>query len=129
MLDNSQDRECETKLSNLSYQRKIEFIGYYEKIALLVQSNVIEKNLAFYFFAYYAIRCWQSNAFWKDLNRNGAYWRLFANYAQEMEETESSFTKHPNINQLIQNLHIDRRSNDWSLAKDTIKPITDAKKN
>ncbi|BBD64336.1 hypothetical protein NIES4072_20010 [Nostoc commune NIES-4072] len=84
----------ETNDSNLvevSWSEKVELLGFYEDIALMVNSGIIKHNVAFYMFGYYAIRCWESNYFWADVNRNSPYWSLFRNFVNEMKAAEVIF--------------------------------------
>ncbi len=64
------------------------FLGYYEEIALLVNSGVLKPEIAHYMFSYYAKLCWESNDFWHDINRDSIYWRVFKEFVEEMRELE-----------------------------------------
>lgn len=79
-----------SQLAELSYRDKADFIGFFEEIAILMNSKLIQKNVAHYMFSYYAIRCWENDYFWKGLNRNAAYWALFKKFVEEMKELENS---------------------------------------
>ncbi|WP_375467795.1 hypothetical protein [uncultured Nostoc sp.] len=78
-------------LAEVSWSEKVELLGFYEDIALMVNSGIIKRNVAFYMFGYYAIRCWESNYFWADVNRNSPYWSLFRNFVNEMKAAEVIF--------------------------------------
>ncbi len=77
----------------VSWSEKVELLGFYEDIALMVNSGIIKRNVAFYMFGYYAIRCWESEYFWNDVNRDSPYWSLFRNFVNEMTAIEEPFVK------------------------------------
>jgi hypothetical protein len=72
------------------------FLGFYEEIALLVNSKVLKPEIAHYMFAYYANICWRSNDFWHDINRESMYWRIFREFVEQMNMLEA---KHMTIPQ------------------------------
>jgi hypothetical protein len=75
---------------------KIDFLGFYEEIALLVNSRLMKKHVAHYMFAYYAIRCWESDNFWQNqMNRDSPYWALFRYFVSQMAEIEKAFQFNP----------------------------------
>ena len=80
------------ELCRLPFDKKRDFLGFYEEIALMMQSGLIKKQVAHYMFGYYAIRCWDSAAFWDapdtNLNRESCYWGVFRAFVQEMERIE-----------------------------------------
>jgi hypothetical protein len=87
MLDSDADA-----LVTVDYIGKHNFLGFYEEIAISVNSGVMDINVAFYMFGYYAIRCWKSENFWlggKMLDKNSIYWSLFADFAHKMLVMES----------------------------------------
>jgi len=65
------------------------FLGFYEEIALLVNSGVLRPEIAHYMFAYYAELCWDSDSFWHDINRNSMYWRVFREFVEQMKDLEN----------------------------------------
>lgn len=44
-----------------------------------------------YMFGYYALRCWESQHFWADVNRDSSYWALFRDFVEQMKQAEDSF--------------------------------------
>lgn len=80
------------KLAEIPMQHKIEFVGFFEEIALLVTSRVIRKEVAHYMFGYYALKAWDSRNFWllaerpdRPLDRdNEPYWFLFRSFVHAM---------------------------------------------
>jgi hypothetical protein len=84
------------KLANLSYEKKLNFLGFYEDIALMVNSDLLKKPVAHYMFSYYAIKCWESNNFWRYIERNSLYWSLFQDFVSQMKQMEKSLIDKPN---------------------------------
>ncbi|MEH2321425.1 DUF4760 domain-containing protein [Nostoc sp.] len=81
----------DSNLAEVSWSDKVELLGFYEDIALMVNSGIIKRNVAFYMFGYYAIRCWESEYFWDDVNRDSRYWSLFRDFVNEMKAIEELF--------------------------------------
>lgn len=89
------------RLRNLPYKIKLKFLGFYEELALMVNSGLIKKEVAFYMFAYHAIRIWESNNFWffnntretssSEFNRESIYWSLFKKFTLDMCEYQKCF--------------------------------------
>ncbi len=82
-------------LAAIAFDKKQDLIGFYEDIALAVNSGLLRKEVAHYMFAYYALRCWDSKHFWKDLNRESHYWTVFRYFVEEMKKVESSLQSNP----------------------------------
>nr|WP_290224336.1 hypothetical protein [Trichocoleus desertorum] len=82
-------------LEGLPYAEKTDFLGFYEDIALAVNSGLLKKEVVHYMFGYYAIRCWKSQNFWSNLERNSHYWALFKHFALEMIAVEEKFKVEP----------------------------------
>lgn len=80
------------KLVEIPMQHKIEFVGFFEEIALLVTSRVIRPEVAHYMFGYYALKTWESQNFWLLAERPGRpldkekepYWFLFRTFVHSM---------------------------------------------
>jgi hypothetical protein len=83
------------ELANLPYDKKLDFLGFYEDIALMVNSDLLKKPVAHYMFAYYSIRCWESDHFWNKMNRDSAYWRLFKDFVCQMKKIEKALMEKP----------------------------------
>jgi hypothetical protein len=79
------------KLEAIAFKEKRDFLGFFEEVALMVNSGLMKPSVAHYMFGYYAIKCWQSDNFWNGVNRNSPYWWLFRDFAQRMSETEKKF--------------------------------------
>jgi hypothetical protein len=86
------DGPAHEELCRMPFERKRDFLGFYEEIALMMQSGLIKREVAHYMFGYYAIRCWESTAFWdapdSRLNRGSCYWGVFRAFAEEMAKME-----------------------------------------
>lgn len=89
------------ELVSVPYKTKMRFLGFYEELAMLVNSKLIRKNVAFYMFGYHAIQAWDSENFWVLQNEDGEmagridkeaiYWSLFKNFVFQMKELEKAF--------------------------------------
>lgn len=79
------------KLKKESFKNKRDYLGFFEEIALMINSGLINDQVAHYMFGYYAIQCWHSDYFWGDVNRDSLYWALFKDFVLKMERIESSF--------------------------------------
>jgi len=79
------------KLAEVPFERKLEFLGYFEEIALMMNSGLIRKKVVHYMFSYFAIKCWDSDYFWTNVDRESKYWSLFRDFALNMKQVESTF--------------------------------------
>lgn len=66
------------------------FLGFYEQIAIAVNSGLIDKNVAHYMFGYFPLRCWDADNFWDGINRQSYYWSVFKTFVDKMQKLESS---------------------------------------
>ncbi len=78
-------------LSGIPSELKLKFLGFYEQVALMLNSKLIEPAVAHYMFGYYAVRCIDSVHFWKGEDKDSPYWSLFRHFAQHMKEFENKF--------------------------------------
>jgi hypothetical protein len=83
--------ENDSKLAAVPFKDKRDYLGFFEEIALMVNSGLIRIEVAHYMFGYYAIRCWENDYFWSDVNRDSQYWVLFKDFVRRMKEIEDSF--------------------------------------
>jgi hypothetical protein len=79
------------KLDEVPFKDKRDLLGFFEEVALMMNSGLIRKNVAHYMFGYYAIRCWESEHFWSNVNRESIYWALFRDFATTMKTMEKTF--------------------------------------
>lgn len=84
-------KEALVGLEKMSFQEKRSFLAFYEEIALMMNSGLIKRKIVHYMFGYYAIRCWESEIFWNNINRESAYWSLFKSFVEKMKKRENSF--------------------------------------
>jgi len=82
------------ELKVVPYNDKRNFLGFYEEIAIMLNSKIIRKRIAHYMFGYYAILCWESKNFWEGdgdcINRETPYWAVFKDFVTQMEEIQGS---------------------------------------
>jgi len=78
-------------IKNVPTKEKTDFLGFYEEIAIMVNSGVMRKKVSYYMFGYYAIRCWESEGFWCNIYRNSIYWSVFKKFAEDMKKIEKTF--------------------------------------
>jgi hypothetical protein len=81
-------------LADVPFKEKRDFLGLFEEVTLLMNSGLIRKSVAHYMFGYYAIRCWESQNFWRDVNRDSSYWSAFRSF-DEMKGLEEGFEYSP----------------------------------
>jgi hypothetical protein len=79
------------ELLKVPFKDKLYYVGFFEEIALMLNSGLIRVQVAHYMFGYYAIRCWDNEYFWSDMNRNTQYWTAFKDFVDRMKAIEASF--------------------------------------
>jgi hypothetical protein len=79
------------KLAELPFKSKRDFIGFFEEVAIMLNSGLIRLEVAHYMFGYYVLDCWRSESFWKGIDRNNNYVAVFKDLAFQMEKFETSF--------------------------------------
>jgi hypothetical protein len=79
-------------LKKLKPHQRERFLGFYEDLALLINSNLIQEHLAFYTFGYWLDRAWASKNFWQDpKNKEDSYWFLLRQMHFRMRAKEGKF--------------------------------------
>lgn len=82
-------------LAAIPFADKRDFLGFFEEVALMLNSGLIRKEVVHYMFGYYALRCWESEHFWQNgnhgVNRDSIYWSLFRDFTQRMQEAEREY--------------------------------------
>lgn len=97
--------ENSIELRNISKMDKYYFLGFYEQIAIAVNSGLIKETVAHYFFGYFARHCWQSDNFWY-LDENTViakeeyYWATFKKFVMKMNAIEER-RANPNLFQVL----------------------------
>lgn len=77
------------QLQNIIYEEKINFLGFFEKIALLINSDLIKEEVASYVYGFYVIKCYESINFWsEEMEKDSQYWRLFHSFALRMKSVD-----------------------------------------
>jgi hypothetical protein len=78
------------QLQEVHFKDKRDFLGFFEEIALMHNSSLLKTQVAHYMFGYYAIRCYESENFWRGVNRNSYYWAIFCKFARDMKAIEET---------------------------------------
>jgi hypothetical protein len=80
------------KLKKLKHSQREEFLGFYEDLALMLHSGLIQEHLAFYAFGYWLDKAWNSKHFWQDpKNRENSYWFLLRQLHFRMTARQEKF--------------------------------------
>ena len=82
-LDSSSS-DGKTQVKFIEYSERRKFASLLEHIGVLVNSGLIKKDVAFVFYGYVLIQCWESDEFWHDMNRNSLYWRCLKQFYNDM---------------------------------------------
>ena len=101
---NSQLEDDHETLAEIPLIDRYYFLGYYEQIAIAVNSGLIDKDVAHYMFGYFALRCWDSKHFWNGINRQSYYWSVFKKFVDTMQELENRNLKKSGLIKLWDNL-------------------------
>ncbi|MBN2833605.1 MAG: hypothetical protein JXR48_01425 [Candidatus Delongbacteria bacterium] len=78
----------EEKIENISSIDKYTYLGFFEDIALLVNSKLIKPEIAHYMFGYYAIKCSKNTIFMKEIEDKSMYWIEFYRFVKKMNDLE-----------------------------------------
>ena len=65
-------------------QDRRNFVGFFEEVALMVNSGLVRPEIAHYMFGYYATLIDQNKLFWTGLDRDSDYWHVFRTFAEDM---------------------------------------------
>lgn len=79
------------------YRIKYDILGFFEEVALLVNSKVIRIEIAHYMFGYYIMKIFDSQHFWdnSDFSKNDYFWSLFVNFATRIKEFDNKLKMKP----------------------------------
>ena len=80
------------ELAQIPLIERDRFIGFFEELAILKNSGLLNDSITLYMFGYFAIRCYDSTNFWAGLNRKQPLWSLFMDFAKQQKEAEQGFT-------------------------------------
>lgn len=86
------DPQLRAQIRNVDKEIRRDFLGFFEEIALLVNSGVFPPHVAQYMFGYYAIICDECEDFWFDFQKRHLYWSVFNKFAADMKRAEGSFS-------------------------------------
>jgi len=84
-------KKLREKLRNLPVGQKDRFLSFFEELAIMRNSNLINDHVMSYMFGYYAIQCEQNDDFWSNLKRDHPGWTLFFSFAEDMKRAHSEF--------------------------------------
>jgi hypothetical protein len=79
------------------WDSKRKFITFFEEIALLVKSEQIDKNVAYYMFGYYAKCAKEGKNFQVGIHLDEKYWGLFFNFADESNKFLDECEENPDL--------------------------------
>lgn len=77
------------RLAEMPIQDRRNFVGFFEEVALMVNSKIIKPGVAHYMFGYYVLLVDRSEHFWEGLDRNSVYWQVFRGFAEQMRSVKS----------------------------------------
>jgi molybdopterin converting factor small subunit len=73
-------------LARMSLRQKRDYVGLFEEVSLMLDWRLVEPAVAHYMFGYYAIQCWESDAFWAErINKWSPYWARFHTFYESMK--------------------------------------------
>jgi hypothetical protein len=84
------DEKDDPKLAKIHYRVRRSYLNFFEELALMVNSGLVQKELALYMFGYYAIQAHRNKYFRDEFAFDGPYWSLFVKFANEMEALQDS---------------------------------------
>lgn len=95
LLEHQSEPAASKALRSLPFDKKNEFLGFYEEIALMTRSGLKRPAVAHYMFGYFALRCWECDDFWSPSaggpNRDSRYWEVFRRFTLDMQKEEKKF--------------------------------------
>ena len=77
-------------ITKTSIQDRRNLVGYFEEVALMMNSGLIRPEVAHYMFGYYVLLIDNCEQFWDGLDRDGDYWAVFRAFAQRMKSMSIS---------------------------------------
>src|SRR5215475_409388 len=75
------------KFSSYDVETKLNFAAFFEELAVSVNSKVMSKEVAFYFFGHYALTCENTLTFWEGkgmIPRDHPLWSLYGDYTSNL---------------------------------------------
>ena len=82
--------EDHVELREYSDIEKDRFIGFFEELAFLWNSKLINDDAVFYMFSYYAIRCDDSKHFWSEgFEKSDIFYSVFVDFVGRIKKLKS----------------------------------------
>src|SRR5262245_24799287 len=75
-------------LRDYDVETKLNFIAFFEEVAVSVNSNVMEEEVAFYFFSHYAVTCSKTPTFWEGdgmIPKGHPLWSLYDDHTSKLD--------------------------------------------
>lgn len=84
-------------LESVSVQERRNVVGFFEEVALMVESRLCKRDVAHYMYGHYINLISVSENFWKGLDPQSNYWAVYRQFAAElrMRPTEKPFRRAP----------------------------------
>jgi len=77
-------------IMNVCSANKIDFVSFFEEIALMMNTSLISERIVHYMFGFYAIECLDNEDFWENMKGNARkespYWRLFREFVEAIRK-------------------------------------------
>lgn len=83
-------RRDEDGLARIERTRCIQYLGFIEEVALLVNSGLVPNGVAGYMFGSVPIQASESPAFMRDITPGSPGWTLFFDFVAKMKECQAS---------------------------------------
>lgn len=87
------ESEKEDSLAALSKKDKVDFLAFYEDLALMVDSGLMRSEIAQYWFSFYILMANDEQGFWADLDANLPYWKVVRQFATDMQRAEEKMAR------------------------------------
>lgn len=78
------------QLAQIPVQLRRNLVGFFEEVALMVNSKAIGEQVAHYMFGYYVNMVDGSTHFWEGLDKKSEYWALFRAFASRMRDARGT---------------------------------------
>lgn len=85
--------EDDEELKKIERIDRYYYLGLFEEISVLLNSQIFKTDVVHYFFGYYAIKTSKSVNFWEDINQDSIYWKEFNKFSLLMEDYDKRFIK------------------------------------
>lgn len=85
-------------LASVTRNDKVDFLAFYEDLALMVDSGMMHPEIAQYWFGFYVVLANEEQAFWADLNPNLPYWKVVRQFADKMQRAEKRLASKSQLN-------------------------------